>query len=606
MKRLQQLIDAVKRRGADIAPTYSEYLQLALALATDCGEAGRSVFHQLCSPSPKYRQADADRMYTRVLRDGRGEVHLGTVFHLARLAGVEIEGIGSKDANLQNLQNLQPGQSLTHTHAYNRCSKAENPAIADDPATEEELPGSDPAIALPVFDDYAWPYPLAQVRQYGETPAQRDVLFLSTLVAIGACMGRHVRCQYGGKSYSPCFQLFVVAPPASGKGVLGFTRKFVEFPHFDIRRRVEKEMEAYRREKAVYDSLGKGRTEKEAPLPPKNRLFIIPGNNTGTGILQNLIDSDGTGIIFETEADTISTAIGTDYGHWSDTLRKAFDHDPLAYNRRTDREYREVARSYLSVILSGTPAQVKPLIPSAENGLFSRQLFYYMPSVSCWKNQFDCRDKDTDNAFRQLAGEWYKTSCRMNQQGIFDLVLDEEQKAAFNRLFASLFEESACRMDNGLASSVVRLGIIACRMLSVVAMLRMLENGGPQTGKGLARPAPDTAPDNLKDGIITRWEVSIMPEDFEATLSLIQTLYCHAGHILSFLPDTQVARRPNADRTAFFKLLPDEFTRQDMLQVATLNGIGLKRADSWLRRLKQKGWVETQAGSGIYRKRKFI
>ena len=185
---------------------------------------------------------------------------------------------------------------LTHTHAYNRCSKAENPAIADDPATEEELPGSDPAIALPVFDDYAWPYPLAQVRQYGETPAQRDVLFLSTLVAIGACMGRHVRCQYGGKSYSPCFQLFVVAPPASGKGVLGFTRKFVEFPHFDIRRRVEKEMEAYRREKAVYDSLGKGRTEKEAPLPPKNRLFIIPGNNTGTGILQNLIDSDGTGI----------------------------------------------------------------------------------------------------------------------------------------------------------------------------------------------------------------------------------------------------------------------------------------------------------------------
>ena len=111
MKRLQQLIDAVKRRGADIAPTYSEYLQLALALATDCGEAGRSVFHQLCSPSPKYRQADADRMYTRVLRDGRGEVHLGTVFHLARLAGVEVE---------EDLQTCKTCSPLLRTHAYAR------------------------------------------------------------------------------------------------------------------------------------------------------------------------------------------------------------------------------------------------------------------------------------------------------------------------------------------------------------------------------------------------------------------------------------------------------------------------------------------------------
>lgn len=74
-------------------------------------------------------------------------------------------------------------------------------------------------------------------------------------------------------------------------------------------------------------------------------MFLISGNNTGTGILQNLMDSDGTGLICENEADTISTAIGSEYGHWSDTMRKAFDHDGLSYNRRTDREYREVKRA---------------------------------------------------------------------------------------------------------------------------------------------------------------------------------------------------------------------------------------------------------------------
>ena len=116
--------------------------------------------------------------------------------------------------------------------------------------------------------------------------------------------------------------------------------------------------------------MGKERCKMEAPQMPKNKMFLISGNNTGTGILQNIMDANGTGLICETEADTISAAIGSEYGHWSDTLRKAFDHDRLSYNRRTDQEYREVKKSYLSVLLSGTPAQVKPLIPSTENGLF--------------------------------------------------------------------------------------------------------------------------------------------------------------------------------------------------------------------------------------------
>lgn len=43
-------------------------------------------------------------------------------------------------------------------------------------------------------------------------------------------------------------------------------------------------------------------------------MFLIAGNNTGTGILQNIMDANGTGFICESEADTLSTAIGSDYG----------------------------------------------------------------------------------------------------------------------------------------------------------------------------------------------------------------------------------------------------------------------------------------------------
>lgn len=68
--------------------------------------------------------------------------------------------------------------------------------------------------------------------------------------------------------------------------------------------------------------MGKERCKMEAPQMPKNKMFLISGNNTGTGILQNIMDANGTGLICETEADTISAAIGSEYGHWSDTLRK--------------------------------------------------------------------------------------------------------------------------------------------------------------------------------------------------------------------------------------------------------------------------------------------
>ena len=42
LSSLHLLAVAVRIAGADIAPTYQEYIQLAFAIATDCGEAGHN------------------------------------------------------------------------------------------------------------------------------------------------------------------------------------------------------------------------------------------------------------------------------------------------------------------------------------------------------------------------------------------------------------------------------------------------------------------------------------------------------------------------------------------------------------------------------------
>ena len=599
IESLRRLTEAVETAGADIAPTYAEYVQLAFAIATDCGEAGREFFHRLCRTSAKYQREHAERIFSNALTTRHGEVHLGTAFHLAEMANVKLcnTEVMNNRRNTENTENT-PSKVLTHAHVYN---KVENDETDE---SEELLNGSDPNQPLPTFPEADWPKILLLIMNYATSPTQRDVMLLGALTAIGASMERYVRCPYAGKFQSPCLQSFIVAPSASGKGILSLIRLLVEPIHDEIRQQVATEVKAYKKEKAAYDVMGKERSKVEAPQMPKNRMFLISGNNTGTGILQNIMDANGTGLICETEADTISAAIGSEYGHWSDTLRKAFDHDRLSYNRRTDQEYREVKKSYLSVLLSGTPAQVKPLIPSTENGLFSRQLFYYMHGIWAWINQFESGEADLEAIFTDIGLEWKKQLDLMKTHGVHTLRLTDEQKQEFNALFSDLFFRSGLANDNEMSSSIARLAVNTCRIMAEVAMIRALECDQPYQFKNssihLLTPDKEIATDNIKDGIITRWDVTITAEDFKAVLELVTPLYRHATHILSFLPSTEVKHRANADRDALFEAMGNQFTRAQLSEQATIMKIKPNTAFGWLNRLIKKGLFTNADDKGIY------
>lgn len=595
IESLRRLTEAVETAGADIAPTYAEYVQLAFAIATDCGEAGREFFHRLCRVSAKYQHEHAERVFSNALTTHHGEVHLGTAFHLAETTGVNLckEDVMNSRKNTENTQNT-PSKVLTRARVYNKVCDNE-------PVESEELMNSsDPNQPLPTFPEADWPKILLLIMSYVNSPIQRDVMLLGALTALGASMERYVRCPYAGKLQSPCLQSFIVAPSASGKGILSLIRLLIEPIHDDIRQQVAKAMNAYKKEKAAYDVMGKERSKVEAPQMPQNKMFLISGNNTGTGILQNIMDANGTGLICETEADTISAAIGSEYGHWSDTLRKAFDHDRLSYNRRTNQEYREVKKSFLSVLLSGTPAQVKPLIPSTENGLFSRQLFYYMHSIRTWINQFENGETDLEAVFTDIGLAWKQKLDLMKEHGIHTLRLTDEQKQEFNALFSDLFLRSGLANDNEMNSSIARLAVNTCRIMAEVAILRALESDSPYSSRQLLTPDKEITADNIKDGIITRWDVTITAEDFKAVLGLVTPLYRHATHILSFLPSAEVCRRGNADRDALFEALGNEFTRTQVLEQAALMKIKPNTALGWLNRLIKKGFFTNADGNGIY------
>ena len=598
LENLRQLTEAVRMAGADIAPTYIEYVQLAFAIANDCGEAGRNDFLSLCSLSSKYDEKNAQALFSNALHADKEDIHLGTVFHLAGQCGVKISGsAGFHKAGTMGTAGTTP--DFPHTCA--RYNKVEND-VSDDTDEEEQLTeGSEPYSPLPTFpQDYVWPELLEKIISFGKKPEQRDVLLLGAFTVLGASLSHVVRCQYGRKWQAPCMQTFIVAPSAAGKSALTWVRLLIEPIHDKIRNEVKEAMKTYRREKAAYDSLGKERRNQEAPVLPPNRMFLIPGNNTGTGILQNIMDSNGTGLICESEADTVSTAIGTEYGNWSDTLRKAFDHDRLSYNRRTDREYKETTACYLSVLLSGTPAQIKPLISSPENGQFSRNIFYYMPRVGEWKDQFGEDELDVEAEFIRMGHEWKASRDELKKKGLFTLKFTQQQKDEFNGHFSALFYRSSLVTGEEMSASVMRMGTILCRMMCITALLRSLEI------PSLAVPDPTINPENLKDGIITRHNLSITDEDFRAVLALCEPLYLHATHILSFLDkSTELNSRGIADREMLYAALPQEFTKQMVMEQAEKLNIPVNTARSWIQRLREQGALDMVMvkGKGVYSKK---
>lgn len=193
----------------------------------------------------------------------------------------------------------------------------------------------------------------------------------------------------------------------------------------------------------------------------------------------------------------------------------------------------------------------------------------------------------------------------IKEHGIHTLRLTDEQKQEFNALFSDLFLRSNLANDNEMSSSIARLAVNTCRIMAEVAVMRALECPQPyqlfkNSSDCLLTPDKEIAADNIKDGIINRWDVTITPEDFKAVMGLVTPLYRHATHILSFLPSTEVKHRANADRDALFTAMGNEFTRTQLLEQAETMNIKPNTALGWLNRLIKKGLFIHADSKGAY------
>ncbi|MFD2697826.1 DUF3987 domain-containing protein [Mesonia sediminis] len=533
---IETYINALEQSGIDITDTYEKWRDIGFAISEEYGEAGRDYYHRISRNYSGYDHKECDEQYNKCLQAKGHGISIATLYH--------------------------------HLHQVGIKPKQQQQVVEVSQHPEEEKQPL-PTIPTTVYNNI--PTFLQQVVKPSDSNEERDILLLGALTAFSACFPKLFGVYDQRKVFSNLY-LFVTAPASAGKGRLNQIKNMVNPVHKEKREQSKTLKQQHQVEMATYN-MNKGKSETmEKPSKPPERMLFIPANNSVTGVYQLISDNEGRGLIFETEGDTLAQAFKSDYGNYSDGFRKAFHHETISYYRRTDREYVDIERPCLSTVLSGTPKQIQALVPSAENGLFSRFMFYYMNIKPTWKNVFQTDTTNgLDEYYDQLGKEFFGLYKTLKNNPDIEVRLTTEQQQKFNVFFEKLQTKYLNLQPDDYIATVRRLGLIAFRIIMLFSVFRIMEDG---------------------DVNQVRYCEDI---DFENTLEMISVLVKHSSKVFNDLPIEQKEVKRANRKERFLEALPYQFSRQDYLNIADKNKIPHKTAEGYITKFVDAGLIHREA-----------
>ena len=547
---LELIVNRIESASIDIAPNYADWRDLGFALADALGESGRNYYHRLSRFYPSYSQSETDKQYSACLASHGHGVTIKTLYHLAKSAGVSVSI-------------PQPPKSPS----LGGVGKANSPIPQN--GEMEEMGNQEkqlPTFPKEIFETL--PGLLQAITSNADSPEDADLLLLGSLTVFSACMP-NVYGVYGQHEVFPNLFLFVTAKASAGKGRLSLCRRLVEPIHQMMRQQCKAEQEEYKLKLTQYNA-SSDKAHEEKPEEPPLRTLIIPANNSATGLFQLLKENNEKGLIFETEGDTLAQTFKSEHGNYSDGFRKAFHHETISYNRRKDREFVELASPQLSALLSGTPKQVSSLIPNAENGLFSRFMFYFMNLRPIWKDVFTGDDEQSlEHKFDVYGKEFLDFNLFLRQQPVrFRFAFSSSQQKAFNAYFEQTQLQYLELCGDDYVGSIRRLGLIAFRLAMIMTALRIIDTG------------------EISSVLVCN------DSDFNTVMEIVKVLVLHAAYIFEQLPKDTATPQPLNHKRQLLDALPNEFDRQTYLAVAKNLNIPDKTAEKQISRFVDAGLLK--------------
>jgi hypothetical protein len=558
---IETITQRIEAAAVDIAPNYADWRDLGFALADALGESGRSYYHRLSHFYSGYAENETEKQYDNCLKAHGHGITIKTLYHLAKSAGIEIAILPIIQNG--NLAKVAKPKATPPQKAPEKTQPSEEQETETLPTLPEKI--------YSVLPDY-----LRQIIEYANSREDADLLLLGSLVVVSACLP-NVYGIYGGVTVFPNLFLFVTAQASAGKGRLSLCRRLVEPIHRQLRELNKVKLDEYRRQQAEY-AANKKNPAVEQPQEPPLRVLFVPANSSATAVFQILNDNNGVGLMFETEGDTLAQTFKSEHGNYSDGFRKAFHHEKISYLRRKDREYVTLEVPKLSALLSGTPRQVQSLIPDAENGLFSRFMFYYMNIRLQWIDVFACNEHESlDQRFDRFGEQFFDFYRTLKQTDTIRFSLSIIQQKQFLSYFESAQQQYWELFGQDFIGTVRRLGLITFRVAMVLTVLRIMENGNINT----MLVCSDT--------------------DFQTAMEIVKVLLQHAAFVFQQLPAATPAQTTNP-KFALLQALPAQFDRAKYIEVAKQLEIPESTANKQIARFCNSGLLLRQAQSNYLKK----
>ncbi|MGM0479237.1 MAG: DUF3987 domain-containing protein, partial [Bacteroidota bacterium] len=337
----------------------------------------------------------------------------------------------------------------------------------------EDILKNTPCIPGKVYNNL--PDLLKRTSQMFDDIREKDVFLTSAISILSGCLP-NVSGLYFDSSVYPNLFSFILAPPASGKGAMNQAKILGDKIHESLKEMSKESLKEYQANLKAYKN-AKGNTDQQEPEKPPFQVLFIPANVSSAKVYEHLQHNGGKGIICETEADTLGTVFKNEWGSYSDLLRKAFHHERVSISRKTDGLFLEVEEPKLSVVLTGTPNQIVSIIPSAEDGLFSRFLFYTFGADPVWKSPAPKPGRPNLKTFFQKQASIVKKMKEMLTLNPTEMVFSKEQWEKFDLLFTDLLDEVNKLISSEATSIVKRLGLMLFKICMIFTAIRKFENG---------------------------------------------------------------------------------------------------------------------------------
>lgn len=576
-------------RGIDITDGYKNWLRLGFALKDGLGEAGRQLFHDLSRMNAEYNPTQCDKKYDSCMKSSGSGITIKTLFQLAKDAGVDVaevaRGVCANNAKVPTGTN----------------SETVEKTIENDGLSEVVPSGTLAQLAQSTFSDklcredipsFLWPVMDSQSNAVG-----RDKMLLGSLNLISGILPKSLFSIYDRRKVYAALYNIIYGRFATSKGDLEAVKQIVMPVKHEMRRKYEAEKSEYEEEMSRWESQGK---KERGPQPKEPTLCspFITANSSASAVYRALDANGGWGEMFETESDTLTNMLSkSEYGDYSDLLRKAHHHEAIAMVRVCDHINIEIDDPRLSVFLTCTGSQLPLLLPASNvaNGLASRFLFYALPDSKVeFRNVFEGCDNPIENVYRDLGQKLLPLyhALQMREEHPLQFIMSKAQQREFVETFDAVLREQFSMLGDGIQGFIYRLALECYRYAMVLTALRRLSEW------------------NAEDSIFDDDEQALVCDDrdFHTAMTIINCLVNHTGRVYAVLgskdddPFSKVAEQPSAELKRYYEALPGggEFKTADAMEVAKSLALPERTAKRLLGDMVTKYQVLGHPRHGIY------